>query len=242
MSEPIAENSNKTKNGLNRYGIRGITRDIFLILVYQVILLISADDIWWINAWIFTGIVLTYQIINDLILIKLNPQLLNERGKLIQKNTKTFDKVFIIFYVLLTVSLTTVAGFDAVRYKWTNMPFELIIIGVIIFIPAAILGIWAMVVNTFFETTVRIQRDRDHQVCSSGPYKVIRHPGYTAEIISLLSYPFFLGSWWSFPSIGALIILFIIRTAKEDRTLQQELAGYKEYTKTTRYRLIPILW
>ena len=104
------------------------------------------------------------------------------------------------------------------------------------------LGIWAMAVNAGFEMTVRIQEDRGHQVCTTGPYRVIRHPGYAAEIIAAPAYTFILGSWWALIPTAAFIALFIVRTILEDRTLQNELPGYKEYAQKTRYRLIPFIW
>ncbi|TET07198.1 MAG: isoprenylcysteine carboxylmethyltransferase family protein [Candidatus Atribacteria bacterium] len=186
------------------------------------------------------GLILLHQIANTVVLIKLNPQLLNKRGKLVQKNTKLFDKVFITFYIPIFLIISIIAGLDAVRYEWSNMSFEIIIFGVGIFILACILGSWAMVVNPHFERTVLI--NRDHKVCTSGAYKIVRHPGYTAEIIAAPSYSLILGSWWGLVPVGALVILFINRTALEDHTLQKELPGYKGYTKITRYRLIPFVW
>lgn len=149
-------------------------------------MLISVAKVGWINAWICIGLILLHQIANTVVLIKLNPQLLNKRGKLVQKNTKLFDKVFITFYIPISLIISIIAGLDAVRYEWSNMSFEIIIFGVGIFILACILGSWAMVVNPHFERTVLL--NRDHKVCTSGPYKIVRHPGYTAEIIAAPSY------------------------------------------------------
>jgi protein-S-isoprenylcysteine O-methyltransferase Ste14 len=86
---------------------------------------------------------------------------------------------------------------------------------------------------------VRIQVDRGHVVCDSGPYRVVRHPGYAGNILPLLGIVLALGSVWTIiPAVAALIIA-VIRTALEDRTLQEELPGYREYTRRVRYRLIP---
>jgi protein-S-isoprenylcysteine O-methyltransferase Ste14 len=119
---------------------------------------------------------------------------------------------------------------------------EFAVFGIILVIAAQCFMLWAMAVNTHFEATVRIQDDRNHQVCTTGPYRFIRHPGYVAFILSTLAAPFILGSWWSLVPAGMIAVLVVIRTALEDRTLQQELAGYTEYTKKTRYRLVPFVW
>ena len=240
MPNSPARNSNIDMTRLNRYGVRYIGREISGSFIHLGVLLISAGKIWWINAWVCIGLVLFYQIANALVLIKLNPQLFNERGKLVQASTKLFDKVFIAFYIPLTLMISIIAGLDAVRYEWSSMSFGVIVLGVAIFVLACPLGSWAMAVNPHFETTVLIKED--HQVCTSGPYRIVRHPGYAAEIIGAPSYPLILGSWWALALVGALVFLFVIRTALEDRALQKELRGYKEYTEITRYRLIPFVW
>jgi protein-S-isoprenylcysteine O-methyltransferase Ste14 len=235
-------NSISEKTGLTRYGIRYIVREIGLNIIHQVILLISAGIIWWINAWIYFIVTLSYQIINILLLYRLNPQVLNERGKIFQENTKFFDKIFVVLYIMIVLGSPIIVGFDVVRFKFSLMPCGLSIFGIILLVGASALGSWAMVVNTHFEMTVRIQEERNHQVCTTGPYKIVRHPGYAAEIIAIPSYPLIFGSWWGFVPMIGLIALFIVRTALEDRTLKRELAGYKEYAEKTRYRLIPFIW
>ncbi|UCD85380.1 MAG: isoprenylcysteine carboxylmethyltransferase family protein, partial [Deltaproteobacteria bacterium] len=125
---------------------------------------------------------------------------------------------------------------------WSHMSFGLIIFGVILYILACIFGSWAMTVNSHFDMTVLVKENGSHQVCTSGPYKIVRHPGYVAAIIGAFSYPLVLGSWWGLVAVLPLCFLFIIRTVLEDRTLQKELPGYKEYTNITRYRLIPFVW
>jgi len=175
-------------------------------------------------------------------LLLINPKLLNERGKTVKEGTIFFDRIFVIIYPFLTLILSFIAGIDAVRFKWSNIPSILIIPGVILFIFSSFLGSWAIIVNKHFEATIRVQKDRHHKVCKSGPYKHIRHPGYSAWIIGAFGYPLILGSLVSFIPVSILIVLFILRTIIEDKTLQQELGSYKEYMKKTKYRLIPYVW
>jgi protein-S-isoprenylcysteine O-methyltransferase Ste14 len=99
-----------------------------------------------------------------------------------------------------------------------------------------------MVANTFFSTTYRLQEDRGHAVASSGPYRVVRHPGYVGTIAFELATPIMLGSLWALMLGGLGALLIVVRTALEDRTLQEELPGYAEYTQRTRYRLLPKVW
>ncbi len=234
--------ANKTKTGLDRYGVRGIVRVFVRTFIHLAVLLISAGKISWINGWLYAAVLLFYQISYITVMVKVNPQLLNEWGKGIRENTKTFDKILSAFFIPLVFITLIIAALDAGRYEWSTMFWEMNILGIALFIPACALSLWAMIVNNHFEPTVRIQHDRNHQVCTSGPYRVVRHPGYIGFIIVTLCTPLILGSWWGFLPTAMIILVVATRTALEDRTLQKELAGYKEYTKITRYRLIPFVW
>jgi protein-S-isoprenylcysteine O-methyltransferase Ste14 len=98
---------------------------------------------------------------------------------------------------------------------------------------------WALIENRFFTSLVRIQKDREHVVCDSGPYRIVRHPGYAGNILALPGIVLALGSMWTLIPVVIAIIIAVIRTELEDRTLQEELKGYKEYVQRVRYRLIP---
>jgi protein-S-isoprenylcysteine O-methyltransferase Ste14 len=99
-----------------------------------------------------------------------------------------------------------------------------------------------MVVNRYFSSQVRIQTDRDQEVVREGPYRIIRHPGYAGALISWLAAPVFFSSLWVILPTALVIIASLFRTALEDRTLQEELPGYEEYTQQTKHRLVPGVW
>ncbi|MFB0502895.1 MAG: isoprenylcysteine carboxylmethyltransferase family protein, partial [Candidatus Bathyarchaeia archaeon] len=109
-------------------------------------------------------------------------------------------------------------------------------------IVSSVLINWAMIANPYFEPTVRIQRDRNHRVITTGPYKIIRHPGYLGGILWTLSISLIIGSLFAFIPAAAYLLLTVIRTSLEDKTLHDELNGYSEYAKRVRYRLLPRLW
>lgn len=227
---------------LDQNGRKGILLTFFMIFTQVAGLLISAGSFGWINAWVYAVVMILIWMTAFLIMLKLNPELLNERGKFVKEDTKPFDKLFFLFYRIFNVIFVVIAGFDAVRYEWTRMGVELCVVGIVVVIAGQILILWAMAVNTHFEATVRIQKDRNHQVCTSGPYQFVRHPGYAGLIFFTLAGSFILGSWWSLVPAGMISILVVIRTLLEDRTLQRELDGYLKYTQSTRYRLVPFVW
>lgn len=241
MTHSTTQNSNNSKIGLNRDGVRGIVREFLRPVIQLAILLISAGKIGWINAWVYIALFVLIQIIFMVVLLKINPQLLNERGKVFRKNTKTFDKIFYAIGIPFGLGMLIIAGLDT-RYGWSVMPFGATLLGFVIFIPAVIFGLWAMAVNSYFSVTVRIQEERKHQVCRSGPYKIVRHPGYISLILGIAGIPLILGSWWALLPSSIFLVLVVIRTTLEDRTLQRELPGYKEYVASTRYRLVPLVW
>jgi len=97
-------------------------------------------------------------------------------------------------------------------------------------------------VNKFFEPTVRIQMERGQRVIASGPYAIVRHSGYLASVLIAFGTALSLGSVWALIPAAISSVLLVLRTKWEDQTLQEELAGYKEYTEQVRYRLIPSVW
>jgi protein-S-isoprenylcysteine O-methyltransferase Ste14 len=101
---------------------------------------------------------------------------------------------------------------------------------------------WAVITNRYFSSYVRIQKTRQHQVVDQGPYRIVRHPGYAGNLLAYLGVPFLLNSWWTFAAVALAFVVFVLRTAKEDRYLQENLPGYTAFSQRTRYRLLPGVW
>lgn len=172
---------------------------------------------------------------------RLNPWLLIKRLKLKREGSKFWDEVLMrATNLMMLVATPAVAGLDVGRFNWSNLSPYCIWLGLVFFVVSTVLLNWAMAVNRHFESTVRIQEE--HKVIRNGPYKIVRHPGYLAAVFYSLIPPLVIGSFFSFIPAGIYVALIMLRTWLEDNTLQQELEGYKEYTKETRYRLFPGLW
>jgi protein-S-isoprenylcysteine O-methyltransferase Ste14 len=101
---------------------------------------------------------------------------------------------------------------------------------------------WAFVVNRFFSGVVRIQEDRGHEVVNEGPYRMVRHPGYLGALLSLSAAALLLGSLWALVPVFFYVVVVVIRTELEDRTLKEQLPGYRIYAEQTRYKLVPGIW
>ena len=136
-----------------------------------------------------------------------------------------------------------VAGLDVGRFGWSG-PIPVAVQAVALAGCAAGMGLslWAMAANRFFSPVVRIQAERGHRLVSSGPYALLRHPGYTGLIVGSLCGGVALGSWWSLVPLAPFVAMFLWRTAMEDRFLHEGLEGYVGYAERVRYRLVPGLW
>ena len=223
------------------FACHSLIRDLGMTVLVLALLFIVGGSIRWVNLWVFALLTVSYLGVNSAVLYKYNPGLLVARGRILQKDTKPFDRFFVLIVIPLTVITYLVMALDH-RWGWSSMPVWLNLAGVALFIPAGVLGLWAMAVNRHFEFTVRIRTDGSQQVVSSGPYRFVRHPGYLAGLISGASYPLILGSWVGFAPTSLYFALFIVRTALEDRALRQELPGYQQYAATTKARLLPGVW
>ena len=203
---------------------------------------LSGGRLDWVRGWISVVLWITGMTAIGVIGYRYNPAVMNARAQRHRKDTKHFDKVFWAFYLPLVFIQPAVAGLDVVRFSWSSMPFGFVYPGAIAFVLGIPLLAWVLCVNPFAEATVRIQTDRAQTVVTSGPYRFVRHPMYVGALLMYLGMPMVLGS------VGALILglaivgLMIWRTSREDETLRQELPGYEEFIKRTRYRLLPGVW
>ncbi len=125
------------------------------------------------------------------VLIKHNPELMAKRGEITQEDTKDWDKIFNAVFGPLILVLMIVCGLDAGRFRWSTVPMWLHAIGITFFLAGWFFSLWAMVSNKHFKTSVRIQNDREQKTITSGPYKIVRHPGYTGITFCIYSPPSF---------------------------------------------------
>jgi protein-S-isoprenylcysteine O-methyltransferase Ste14 len=211
-------------------------------LLLAAILFLSSGRLDWVWAWVYVATFVVGVGINGIVLYRKNPELIAERAQ-VGEGTKDWDRVLTLFYGLLaSVILQLVAGLDK-RFGWSpSLPVGAHLTGLILSLLGYALASWAMIENAYFAGTVRIQLEQGHTVCTSGPYRVIRHPGYTGWAVGLLTVPLLLGSLWSLIPGGLAVLLLVVRTMLEDRILQAELDGYQEYAVQVRYRLVPGIW
>jgi protein-S-isoprenylcysteine O-methyltransferase Ste14 len=217
---------------------------IRLIVAYlsiPLVLFICGGDFGWWQAWVYALLFVAAGVGGRILAERQHPGLTAERQNTQSvQEAKAWDKVLAPLMALsVGFPLVIVAGLDH-RFGWSPVfPLWLMVLGLFLVALGYAFSVWAFVENRYFSSVVRIQADRGHVVCDSGPYHIVRHPGYAGNILPLLGIALALSSLWTIiPAVVALVIA-VIRTTLEDRALQEELPGYQEYARRVRYRLFP---
>ena len=213
---------------------------VFYLLIPLILLGCGGDIQWW-QAWLYSVLITVTGVGGRIWAERRHPGLLAERQAVESiQAAKAWDKVLAPMMAVTSVyPLVVVAGLDH-RLHWSPaFPLWLTVFGFILIVLGYAFATWALAENQFFSSVVRIQRDRGHKVCDTGPYRFVRHPGYAGNIVALFGIVLALGSVWTLIPAVVASIVSVIRTAFEDRTLQEELSGYRNYAQCVPYRLIP---
>jgi len=217
---------------------------ISLVVVYlfiPLVLLVCGGDFGWWQAWGYSLLIVAAGPGGRIWAERRHPGLLAERQNMEKiQSAKAWDKVLAPLMALsLSFPLVIVAGLDH-RFGWSPIfPLWLIVLGFLLISLGYAFAAWALAENRFFSSVVRIQTDRGHVVCDSGPYRIVRHPGYAGNMVALPGMVLALSSMWTLIPLAVALIIAVIRTVLEDQTLQDELPGYRDYVRRVRYRLIP---
>ena len=212
------------------------------LLILLLCLFLPAGTWGWFRGWLFLVVIVGASVVDLLYLWRINPDVIAGRVNR-HERPRRWDLLLGLIGILPTMlAIPIVAALDDGRFHWSNLPWWACLVGYALMTTGFVGFTWATSVNKFFEPSVRIQTDRGHRVIDTGPYALVRHPGYALIYPLLLGMPLALGSLWAL--IPALLLgpLLVLRTIWEDRTLRTELPGYEEYAQRVRYRLVPGIW
>lgn len=216
-------------------------RLVAVYLLIPLILLICGGDFGWWQGWLYSGLIVIAGLGGRIWAEQRHPGLTADRQNIENvRNAKAWDKLLApLMAVSITYPLVIVAGLDH-RYSWSpELPLWLNAVGFILISLGYAFAAWALAENRFFYSVVIIRTDRGHAVCDTGPYRIVRHPGYAGTIYALFGVVLALGSVWTLIPVALASIISVFRTVLEDRTLQEELPGYRDYAGRVRYRLFP---
>lgn len=223
--------------------IRVIYTMAVILTIPAMILLLSGDWLW-IEGWVFGIWYIGLSLVTLTYLYRHNPALLAERFR--RPGTggeKKWDQYVITAIGLAFLAWIIIMPLDAKRYGWTvGFPVWLKALGVIGLSVSAFLLYRAFTDNPFLSPLVRIQKERNHRVISTGVYGFVRHPMYLGAILLMLGTPMLLGSRYGMVVGMIMSLLLVLRIVGEEKMLAEELEGYTEYQKKVKYRLIPYIW
>jgi protein-S-isoprenylcysteine O-methyltransferase Ste14 len=216
---------------------------IVVSLAFIALIFAAAGTVRWTAFWVLLGFYVATTGGWMLWLKRRDPGLLKERMTgAARPDVKAWDRAIIRAYTAILLVMLLLAPLDAVRFRWSRVPLPARGLALVAMLAAWSLVIWAFRENAFLAECVRIQTERGHTVCTTGPYRFVRHPMYVAVIVTIICVPVLLGSLYALIPAGLIAALFVLRTALEDRTLQAELPGYADYARTVRWKLVPGVW
>jgi protein-S-isoprenylcysteine O-methyltransferase Ste14 len=212
------------------------------LLLIGILIFGGAGRLNWAPGWIFVTAWIIPKLVFLILLRLKDPDLLVERATK-HKNTQHYDKILLPIYFVFAFGTFIVASLDGGRLHWSgDVPLPLVIAAYVIYLLGNSLAGWAINSNPFFSAESRLQTDRAQKVTSTGPYRFVRHPAYSAAFLLWITTGLMLESWWAvIPGFLAGLVM-VIRTAYEDRMLTAELPGYASYSQQVHYRLVPGIW
>ncbi len=213
------------------------------LLIALTLLLCGGDPGWW-QAWLYSLLLVLAGVGGRMWAERRHPGLMAERQDPDSfQQAKAWDRVLApLMAVSISFPVVIVAGLDHRHHGSPEFPAWLIATGFVLITVGYGFASWAVVENRFFSSVVRVQMDRGHEVCDTGPYRVVRHPGYAGNVLALFGVVLALNSVWTLVPVAVAFVIAVVRTELEDRTLQAELPGYPDYARRVRYRLVPGLY
>ena len=211
----------------------------FLIgfIIICILLFIPAGTLDYPNGWLFIALLFIPMFFAGIIMLFKSPNLL--RRRLNAKEEEDEQKTVILLSGIIFLLAFILAGLNF-RFGWFKLPSILIVIASIIFLLAYIMYAEVLRENEYLSRTVEVSENQ--KVVDSGLYGIVRHPMYTSTIFLFLSMPLVLDSIFSFVVMLVYPIIIIFRIRNEEKVLENELIGYKEYKEKVKYKLVPYLW
>ena len=216
---------------------------VALVAIMAALLFVPAGTVGWPGAWVFLGEMAVASVLIGAWLARRDPALLAERMKgLFRPGQARVDKVLMAVFLALTVAWLPLMALDAMRYRLSDVPASLQVVGAVAVALCFYVAFVAFRANTYAAAAVRVQSERGHRVVTDGPYALVRHPMYAGAVLYFLGTPLLLGSWYGLAFAPVFIVLLAGRAVIEERVLTRALDGYAAYAERVRYRLVPYIW
>lgn len=220
-----------------KLALSALTKFIFGILLVCLLIFIPAGTLGFINGWLFIGLLFIPILILGIVLLFKSPELLKKR--LDNKEKENAQKGVVAASALLFLCGFIVAGLDF-RFGWSSVPAWAVVTASAVLLISYALYAEVTRENAYLSRTVKVEQGQT--VVDSGLYRIVRHPMYAVTVWLFLSIPIVLGSWWSLICFAPYVGVIAVRIVNEEKLLEAELKGYKEYKTRVKYRLFPLIW
>ena len=207
------------------------------LLIVGLLLFLPAGTFSYWQGWLLIGILFIPMFIAGLVMMKKSPELLRKR--LDAKEEQSEQKTVITLSGLMFLAAFVVAGLNF-RFQWIVLPAWVSWAAAIVFLLAYALYAEVLRENVWLSRTIEVQENQ--KVIDTGLYGIVRHPMYMSTLLLFLSMPLVLGSILSFVIMLAYIPIIAKRIRNEEQVMESGLAGYAEYMKRVRYKVIPFVW
>lgn len=207
------------------------------VVLVGLLVFLPAGTLSYPGGILFMIILFVPMFIAGIVMMFKNPSLLKSR--LDAKEKEKDQSLVVKLSGLMFLSGFIVAGLDF-RFQWCVLPEGVTLGAALVFLIAYILYAEVLRENTYLSRTIEVQENQT--VIDTGLYGIVRHPMYSATLLLFLSMPLVLGSVFSFIIFLAYPLIIVKRLKSEEKTLEKELKGYKEYKEKVKYRLIPFIW
>jgi len=202
-----------------------------------LLIFLPAGSINFLNGWIFIAMLFIPMLILGIVMFIKSPELLKSR--LDAKEDENTQKGVVAFSAIIFIVGFVVAGLDF-RFGLSDVPLIVVMISSVVLLVSYLFYAEVMRENEYLSRTIKVVDNQ--KVVDTGFYRIVRHPLYAVTLLLFLSIPLVLGSWWSFLCFLFYIPVIVVRIINEEKILEEQLEGYKEYKTRIKYRLIPFVW
>lgn len=206
-------------------------------LVMGAVFFLPAGTLAYWQAWVYMGVLLIPMLFVVRRLLRTSPRLLERRMQM--REREVTQKRLISFSALFFLAAFLLPGFDR-RWGWSSVPLPVVLAADVVVLLGYGLTIRVLLENEFASRTVEVMQGQ--RVISTGPYGYVRHPMYLAVLLMVLASPIALGSWWALLLALSIIPILVVRILDEEKVLERDLPGYRDYVQKTKYRLLPGVW
>jgi protein-S-isoprenylcysteine O-methyltransferase Ste14 len=223
--------------------VKLIVQTLLVYAATAVLLFVAAGTWRWPQAWIFIVEMVATGIAVGVWLARYDPGLLAERmSSPLQRSQAAADKLFVLCLIVAWPAWLVFLALDAVRFRLSHLPVWAQVAGALLILVAMYAFYRTFRENSFAAPVVKIQKERGQTVVATGPYAIVRHPMYAGASLMFFGIPMLLGSGWGLALAPAWLLLLALRIPIEERVLRENLAGYDDYARRVRWRLLPGVW